>query len=163
KNPDTKSGPDNAARRQNEAKGETDRPAPPIADSAGHRGGGDVAGDARHRDCRRDAEKDQQRRHEESAADPEHAGDESDREPHSENDEHVDRQGCDRKGDLQARGPWFEAQGFAGRLTPVPPKGLIWSRPKSRRHSPKWPSCAIAVQAGKGDMRFTLAKGTAAR
>ena len=74
--------------------------------------------DGRHRDRRRDAEEDQERRHQEPAADAEHAGDESDGEPHRENDEDVDRQVCDRKVDLQARGPRLESQIFA---EPVPP------------------------------------------
>ena len=64
----------------------------------------------RHRDRRRDAEEDQQRRHQEPAADAEHAGNESDREPHRKNDEDVDRQVGDRKVDLQARGPRLESR-----------------------------------------------------
>ena len=47
-----------------------------------------------------DADEDQQRRHQEAAADPEHAGNEADREPHAENEEDVDRQVGDRKIDL---------------------------------------------------------------
>ncbi len=47
-----------------------------------------------------DAEEDQERRHQEAAADAEHAGDEPDREPHREDDEDVDRQVGDRKVDL---------------------------------------------------------------
>ena len=72
----------------------------------------------RHRDRGRDAEEDQERRHQKAAADAEHAGDESDGQPHRENDEHIDRQVRDRKIDLQARGPRLEAQIFA---EPVPP------------------------------------------
>ena len=49
--PDAKGGADYAAREQHEGECEIDRPAPPIADGAGHRGGGDVTGDACHRDC----------------------------------------------------------------------------------------------------------------
>src|SRR6516162_9749151 len=86
----------------------------------------------------------------------------ADREPHSENDEHVDRQVCDRKVDLQARGPWFEAQVFAGRLTPVP-EGLIESRPNLRRYSRKWPSDEIAIPAGRADLRLSWRKGVAGR
>ena len=109
--PDTEGSADNSACEQHGGQGEIDRSAPPIADRAGHRGGGDVAGDGRHCDRRRDAEEDQERRHQETAADAEHAGDESDGEPHRENDEYVDRQVCDRKIDLQARGPRLEANG----------------------------------------------------
>src|SRR5215510_5749 len=47
--PDAKGGADYAAREQHEGECEIDRSTPPIADGAGHRGGGDVAGDARHR------------------------------------------------------------------------------------------------------------------
>ena len=83
-----------------QAEREIDRVAPPIAQHAGEGGRGDMGGDAGHRDARRDAEEDQQRRHQESAADAEHAGDESDREPHGQNDEDIDRQVCDRKIDL---------------------------------------------------------------
>ena len=46
------------------------------------------------------ADEDQQRRHQESAADAEHARDESDREPHGEQQEDVDRHVGDRKIDL---------------------------------------------------------------
>src|SRR5262249_2079537 len=44
-------------------------------------------------------------RHQEAAADPEHAGDESDREPHHEDEEHVDRHFGDRKVDLHGLRP----------------------------------------------------------
>ena len=57
--------------------------------------------DARHRDRRRHADEDQQRRHQEAAADAEHAGDESDRQPHPQNEEDVDRHVGDREIDLQ--------------------------------------------------------------
>ena len=59
-----------------------------------------MTGDARDRDRGRDPEEDQERRHQESAADAEHAGDESDREPHGQDHEDVYRQVGDRKIDL---------------------------------------------------------------
>jgi len=48
-----------------------------------------VTGDGRHRHRRRDAQKDQQRCHQKSAADPEHAGDEADRKPHPQDEKNV--------------------------------------------------------------------------
>ena len=53
----------------------------------------------------RDADEDQQRRHQEAAADAEHARDESDREPHGQDQEDVDGQVGDREIDLHAGGP----------------------------------------------------------
>ena len=60
-----------------------------------------------------------QRRHQEAAADAEHAGYESDREPHRQNDEDVDRQVCDRKVDLHRRGPRLEAPILAEPVAPA--------------------------------------------
>ena len=59
-----------------------------------------MAGHGRRRDRRRDADEDQERRGEEAAADAEHAGDESDREPDGQDDDDIDRHVCDRKVDL---------------------------------------------------------------
>ena len=67
--------------------------------------GRDVACDAGHRHRRRDADKDQKRRHQEAAADAEHAGDEADREPHGQNQENIDGEIGDRKVNLHAGGP----------------------------------------------------------
>lgn len=44
------------------------------------------------RDGGGDADEDQKRRHQEAAADAEHAGDEADRGAHREHQEHIDRQ-----------------------------------------------------------------------
>ena len=63
-----------------------------------------MARDARDRDRRRDADEDQQRRHQEPAADAEHAGNESDREPHEEDQQDIDGQFGDRKVDLHETG-----------------------------------------------------------
>ena len=60
-----------------------------------------MARDARDRDRRRHADENQQRRHQEAAADAEHAGDEADREPHPQHQEDVHGQVGDRKIDLQ--------------------------------------------------------------
>ena len=49
-----------------------------------------MRGDAGDRDGRLHADEDQQRRHEESAANSEHAGDEPDRKPHREQQKDVD-------------------------------------------------------------------------
>ena len=59
-----------------------------------------MARDARDRDRGVDPDEDQQRRHQEAAADPEHARDKSDREPHHEDEQDVDGQFGDRKVDL---------------------------------------------------------------
>ena len=50
-----------------------------------------------------DADKDQQRRHQEAAADAEHAGDETNRRAHREDEENIDRNVSDRKVELHAR------------------------------------------------------------
>ena len=62
-----------------------------------------MARDAGHRHRWRDADEDQERRHQESAADAEHSGDKADRQAHGEDQEHVDRNVCDREVDLHAR------------------------------------------------------------
>jgi len=61
-----------------------------------------VAGNGRHGNCRRDPNKDQERRHQKPAADPEHAGDVAHRETHPQNQEDVHGQIGDGKIDLQA-------------------------------------------------------------
>ena len=55
------------------------------------------------RDRRRDADEDQQRRHQEAAADAEHAGHEADRRAHRQDEENIDRNVGDRKVELHAR------------------------------------------------------------
>jgi hypothetical protein len=63
---------------------------------------------ARHRrygDSRRDADENQQRRHQESAANAEHAGNEADRESHCQQQEEVDRQVRNRKIDVHGINP----------------------------------------------------------
>ena len=55
----------------------------------------------RDRDGRRHADEDQQRGHEETAADAEHAGNEADRETHRENEENIDGEVRDREVDFQ--------------------------------------------------------------
>ena len=103
--PDADRGADNAGAEQHHRQGNVDRTPAPIIDRAGKRGGGDVAGDARHRDRGRDADEDQQRRHQEAAADAEHPGNETDRQPHREDQEYVHGEVGDGKIDLQAGGP----------------------------------------------------------
>ncbi len=58
----------------------------------------------------RDADEDQQRRHQEAAADAEHARDEADREAHREQQEDVDRQIGDWKVDLHGHTPPLKAR-----------------------------------------------------
>jgi hypothetical protein len=64
-----------------------------------------MARHARDRDRGRDADEDQQRRHQEAAADAEHARNESDREPHEEDQQDIDGQFGDRKVDLHEQDP----------------------------------------------------------
>ena len=64
-----------------------------------------MRGDARDRDGRLHADEDQQRRHQESAADAEHAGKEPDRKPHRQHEEDVDGNVGDRKVDLHGLSP----------------------------------------------------------
>ena len=56
--------------------------------------------DARDRNGRLYADEDQKRRHQEPAANSEHAGDESDRQPHREHKKDVDGNVGDRKVDF---------------------------------------------------------------
>ena len=97
---DAAGGADDAAGEQRQRQRDVDRAAPPIGDRAGKRGSRDVGGDARHRHGRLHADEDQQRRHQEAAADAEHAGNESDRQPHRQDQKDVDRKVGDRKIDL---------------------------------------------------------------
>ncbi len=157
--PDAEGGADDAAGEQHEGEREIDRAAPPIADRAGQGRGGDVAGDARHRDRRRDAEEDQQRRHQEAAADAEHAGDESDREPHAQNDEDVDRQVRDRKVDLHGRGSSVRGSNAARNRRCRPLRKVDSSLDRIRGASP----CDVtfdefATEIGAADLRSIVAR-----
>ena len=62
-----------------------------------------MASDGCDSDRRRDADKDQQWRHQEAAADAEHAGYETYRRAHRQDEEHVDRKIGDREIKLHAR------------------------------------------------------------
>ena len=62
-----------------------------------------MARDRGDRDRGRDADEDQKRRHQEAAADPEHAGDEPDRRAHRQDEENIDRNVGDREVELHAR------------------------------------------------------------
>ena len=62
-----------------------------------------MAGDRGDRDRGRDADKNQQRRHQEPAADAEHAGDETNRRAHRQDEENIDRNVGDREVKLHAR------------------------------------------------------------
>src|SRR5262249_10073276 len=66
-------------------------------------GSSDMARDAGYRHGGRDAEEDQERCHQEPAADAEHPGDESDRNSHRQNDEDIHRQVGDGK--IHLHGP----------------------------------------------------------
>ena len=62
-----------------------------------------MAGDGSDRDRGRDADEDQQRRHQETAADPEHAGHEADRRTHRQDEQNIDRKIGDGEVELHAR------------------------------------------------------------
>ncbi len=109
---DTADGADDAAGEQHQRQRDIERVAPPIGDRAGERGGRHVGGDARHRHRRLHADEDQQRRHQKSAADTEHAGNEANREPHREHEENIDGNVGDRKD----RSPRIRLPALATRL-----------------------------------------------
>jgi superfamily II DNA or RNA helicase len=91
-----------AAHDQNAGQLEINAPATPIGDGAGDGGGCDLRPLRRHRHRCGNAHEDQQRRQQESTANAEHAGNEPDRHPHSQNQEHVDRHFCDGQVDFHA-------------------------------------------------------------
>ena len=62
-----------------------------------------MAGNRGNSHRRRDAEENQKRRHQEAAADSEHAGHEADRSAQPEDEEYVDRNIGDREEELHAR------------------------------------------------------------
>ena len=62
-----------------------------------------MAGDGGDRDRGRDADEDQQRRHQKAAADPEHAGHEAHRRAHRQDEEDIDRNVGDGEIELHAR------------------------------------------------------------
>ena len=95
--PHPRHGADDAAGQQHQGEREVERAAAPIGDRAGHGGSRDVARYRRDRHRRRYPDEDQQRRHQEAAADAEHAGNEPDREPHREHEEYIDRKVGDRE------------------------------------------------------------------
>ena len=111
--PDAERGADDAAGEQHAAERNIDGAPPPVADRARHRGCRDMAGDAGHGDRGRDADEDQERRHQEAAADAEHSGDKPDRKPHRQDDEDIDRQIGDGKINLHQRSS-FELPTVAG-------------------------------------------------
>ena len=97
---DAGDGAEDAAADQEVAHLQVDVAAPPMAEGARHRGGHHLAGAGADGDARRHAEEDEQRRHDEFAADAEHAGQEADRQPDAEQQKRAERQLGDRKVDL---------------------------------------------------------------
>ena len=65
-----------------------------------------MAGDGGDRDRGCDADEDQERRHQKSAADAEHAGHKPNRRAHRQDEENIDRNVGDRKVQLHARLLW---------------------------------------------------------
>ena len=62
-----------------------------MRQDAGKRRGDDLVGFGRHGDRGRDADEEQQRRHQKAAADAEHAGQDTDKPAQSQEEERVDR------------------------------------------------------------------------
>jgi hypothetical protein len=62
-----------------------------------------MARDGGDRDRRCNADEDQERRHQEAAADPEHAGHKPNRRAHRQDEENIDRNVGDREVELHAR------------------------------------------------------------
>src|SRR5690349_16021624 len=93
-----------------------------------------MAGDTRHGHARRHADEDQQRRHQESAADAEHPGNEPDREPHPEDQEDIDRKVGDRKVNLHGRNLPVSRNDESLRI-PEPSDGLLPAAAKSMMRS----------------------------
>jgi hypothetical protein len=102
--PDAGGGADQAADQQHSGKRRIERAPAPVIDRAREGRRRHVARHARDRDRRADADEDQQRRHQKPAADAEHARDESDREPHEQDEQDIDGQFGDRKVDLHETG-----------------------------------------------------------
>jgi hypothetical protein len=100
--PDTGGRTDDAGTEQHHCQRDIECALAPIADRAGKRRRRDMTGYGCHGDCRRDPDEDQQRRHQETAADAEHARDVADRESHPQHKEDVHGQVGDGKVDLQA-------------------------------------------------------------
>jgi hypothetical protein len=103
--PDPRAGADEPTGKQHQRQCRIERAPPPIGQRAGERRRRDMARNARHRDRGSDADEDQERGHQKAAADAEHAGDESDREPHDQDQEHIDGYFGDREVDLHGRCP----------------------------------------------------------
>ena len=71
---DAKCGADEATDKDNHPHLDVDIAAPPMRQGAGNRGGNDLVGFCSNGDSRGNAYKNQQRRHQESAANTEHPG-----------------------------------------------------------------------------------------
>jgi hypothetical protein len=99
--PDAEHRADEAAEREDDAELEVEGVAAERVEGARGGGGGDLGRLRGDRDGRRDAQEDEERRHQKAAADPEQAGDEADRRAHPENHEHADRHLGDGQVDLQ--------------------------------------------------------------
>ena len=96
---------DRAAGDHHQAHLEVDPAAPHMGIDAGHAGAGDLGGGGGHRDGRRDAVEDQQRRGEEAAADPEHAGQQADQPAQRDDQQRIDRHAGDGEVDVHVPRP----------------------------------------------------------
>ncbi len=110
-----------AAQRENNGKFEIDCVAAPIGQGARHGRGRDLARHAGHGNGWRNAKKDQQRRHQKSAADAEKPGNEPDRDAQSQDGENIHRQGGYRQIDLHLSisplAAWGERHASRGALS----------------------------------------------
>ena len=101
--PHPERGADHAAAQQHDHQQRIDGAASPVEDRAGKRRGGDVTGHRGNRDRGRDADKDQKWRHQEAAADPEHARYKANRCAHRQQEKDIDRNIGDWEKELHAR------------------------------------------------------------
>ena len=100
---------------------------------ARHRRGDDLGGLGADRDGRRDADEDQQRRHQEAAADAEQAREEADAAAERQEDEHIDRHLGDRQIDLH-------------RIERGTRRGRVISVRKKRRRTAVIPGAARSIR-----------------
>ena len=130
---DAEIGAEETAREQDAAHLEIDVAAPPVRDHARHRRRNDLVGFGRHRDRRRDADEDQQRRHQEAAADAEQAGKKTDSAAQPHQQEHVDGDLGDRKIDLHNVRDWrYDRLAGTLFLPPVAVKPRTGGRPVTK-------------------------------
>ncbi len=113
--PDARGRPRQTAHKQDRAEFHVERAAPEMGDGARDRRGDDLVGAGGDRHDGRNVVEDQQRRDQEAAAHPEHAGEEAHGRAHAQNDEDVHRQLCDRQVDSHGRTSTWQKRRPRGR------------------------------------------------